>query len=358
MKVNIPSRRLEEYSAGILASAGLPPEDALLVAQSLVDANLRGVDSHGVSRIPIYVKRLQLGLVNTRPAVRVVKEKGGALVIDGDNGMGQVVMQQSLELAKGRLPTAGTVSVAIRNSNHYGSGAFFAKKAVAANAAIFLYGNAPATMSAWGGRERFLGTNPYTFGVPAGSREPMILDMATSVVARGKIILAGQLGETIPEGWAVDVNGEPTTDPEAALAGSVLPFGGPKGYGIALMIEVMAAMFSGASSGPEIGDLYDHLDRPQGVGAFFTLHDVAAFQPLDQFGQRMERLFEAIKHSGPENREVLIPGELEARAARRNQEQGIAVPQTVIAELEKLSTDSRPLAAGVSVMAADSAARK
>lgn len=357
MNVNIPSQRLQNYSAGILSAAGLPEEDARLVAESLVDANLRGVDSHGVSRIPIYVKRLQLGLVNTRPRVRVVKEKGGALVIDGDNGMGQVVMERSLELAKKRLPSAGTVSVAVHNSNHYGSGAYFAKKAVASNAAIFLYGNAPATMSTWGGRERFLGTNPYTFGVPAGSREPMILDMATSVVARGKIILANQVGEQIPEGWAVDVNGEPTTDPEAALAGSVLPFGGAKGYGIALMIEVMAAMFTGANSGPEIGDLYDDLDRPQGVGAFFTLHDVSSFQPLAQFGRRMENLFEAIKHSGSENREVLIPGELEARAARRNREQGIAVPQAVIAELEKLSPDSHPLAGGNHTMA-DAATRK
>lgn len=358
MKVNIPYPRLEQYSANILSSAGLPHEDAQLVAQSLVDANLRGVDSHGVSRIPIYVKRLQLGLVNTRPKVRVVQEKGGALVVDGDNGMGQVVMQRSLDLAQERLPAAGTVSVAVRNSNHYGSGAYFAKTAVAANCAIFLYGNAPATMSAWGGRERFLGTNPYTFGVPAGSREPMILDMATSVVARGKIILAGQLGEAIPEGWAVDANGEPTTDPEAALAGSVLPFGGPKGYGIALMIEVMAAMFSGASSGPEIGDLYDDLDRPQGVGAFFTLHDVSAFQPVDQFGRRMENLFEAIKRSGTKNREVLIPGELEARAARRNREQGIAVPQAVITELDSLSADSSPLASEYPAMAADAATRK
>jgi len=343
MKVKVPFRRLAEYSANILSAAGLPEEDALLVASSLVDANLRGVDSHGVSRIPIYVRRLQLGLVNTRPDVRVVKEAGGALVVDGDNGMGQVVLQRSLGLALDRLTSARTVSVAVRNSNHYGSGAYFAKRAVAANAAMFLYGNAPATMSAWGGRERFLGPNPYTFGVPAGTAEPMILDMATSVVARGKIIQAGQLGEEIPEGWAVDVHGEPTTDPEAALAGSVLPFGGPKGYGIALMVEVMAAMFSGAGSGPEIGDLYDDLDRPQGAGAFFTLHDVGAFQPLEEFGRRMEGLFAAIKESGAANREVLIPGELEARAARRNEEQGIAVPLAVVAELEKLLPGSRLL---------------
>lgn len=344
MSVLVPYRELEEYCAHVLAAAGLPDEDALLVAASLVDANLRGVDSHGVSRIPIYVKRLQLGLVNTSPNVRVVSEAGGALVVDGDNGMGQVVMQRSLDLALPRVPSAKTVSVAVRNSNHYGSGAYFAKKAAAANTAIFLYGSAPSTMAAWGGRERFLGTNPYTFCVPAGNREPMILDMATSVVARGRIILAQQVGEEIPEGWAVDPNGEPTTDPESALAGSVLPFGGPKGYGIALMVEVMAAMFSGAASGPEIGDLYDDLDRPQRVGAFFTLHDIGAFQPLNHFSQRMEHLFDAIKQSGPPEREVLIPGELEARAAQRNEEHGITVPSAVVAELERLSPEGRRLA--------------
>jgi LDH2 family malate/lactate/ureidoglycolate dehydrogenase len=343
MSVLVPFRQLEEYGAHLLAAAGLPEEDALLVASSLVDANLRGVDSHGISRIPIYVKRLQLGLVNTHPDVRVVSESGGALVVDGDNGMGQVVMQRSLELALSCVPSAGTVSVAVRNSNHYGSGAYFAKKAAAANTAIFLYGNAPSTMAAWGGRERFLGTNPYTFCVPAGNREPMILDMATSVVARGRIILAEQVGEKIPEGWAVDPDGEPTTDPESALAGSVLPFGGPKGYGIALMVEIMAAMFSGAASGPEIGDLYDDLERPQGVGAFFTLHDIGAFQPLDHFSQRMENLFDAIKQSGSADREVLIPGELEARAAQLNAEHGITVPSAVVVELEKLSPDGRPL---------------
>lgn len=343
MSVLVPPRQLEDYCGRILAAAGLPEEDALLVSSSLIDANLRGVDSHGVSRIPIYVKRLQLGLVNARPDVRVVHETGGALVIDGDNGMGQVVMQRSLELALARVPAARTVSVAVRNSNHYGSGAYFAKKAAAANTAIFLYGNAPSTMTAWGGRERFLGTNPYTFCVPAGSREPMILDMATSVVARGRIILAEQVGEQIPEGWAVDPHGEPTTNPESALAGSVLPFGGPKGYGIALMIEVMAAMFSGAAAGPEIGDLYDDLDRPQGVGAFFTLHDITAFQPLDHFSRRIEGLFDAIKRSGPPDREVLIPGELEARAAQRNEEHGITVPSAVVAELEKLSPDGHKL---------------
>ncbi|PRZ11756.1 LDH2 family malate/lactate/ureidoglycolate dehydrogenase [Nesterenkonia sandarakina] len=339
----VTSARLQEYCAAILSAAGLPDTDAITVAMSLVDANLRGVHSHGVSRIPIYVDRLRRGLVNKDPQVKVVRETGGTLVVDGDNGMGQVVMQRSLELAQQRLPAHRTVSVAVRGSNHYGSGAYFARQAAAFDAAIFLYGNAPATMAAFGGRDRFLGTNPYTFAVPAGDREPMVLDMATSVVARGKIISAAQSGDTIPEGWAVDPNGMPTTDADAALAGSVLPFGGPKGYGIALVVEVMAAMFSGANSGPEIGDLYEDLDRPQGVGAFFTLYDIDAFVPVKQFAERMELLYSAIKDSGPADGEVLLPGELEERAARRHLQEGILLPPAVVAQLENLSPESTPL---------------
>ncbi|WP_166429917.1 Ldh family oxidoreductase [Nesterenkonia sphaerica] len=339
----VSSVRLQGYCASILSAAGLPDADARIVASSLVDANLRGVHSHGVSRIPIYVDRLRRGLVNTDPQVKVVREAGGTLVVDGDNGMGQVVLQRSLELGLQRVPEHRTVSVAVRGSNHYGSGAYFARQAAASGLAMFLYGNAPATMAAFGGRDRFLGTNPYTFAVPAGDREPMVLDMATSVVARGKIIAAAQLGYPIPEGWAVDENGVATTDAEAALAGSVLPFGGPKGYGIALIVEVMAAMFSGAHSGPQVGDLYEDLDRPQGVGAFFTLHDIEAFVPANEFAERMEWLYEAIKKSGPPDGEVLLPGELEERAAQRQLREGIAVPPAVIAQLEELSPESSPV---------------
>ncbi|WP_170922721.1 Ldh family oxidoreductase [Nesterenkonia sp. PF2B19] len=339
----VSAARLEDHCTAILTGAGLPETDATIVAASLVDANLRGVHSHGVSRIPIYVDRLRRGLVNTDPHVTIIRETGGALVVDGDNGMGQVIMQRSLDLARARIPEHRTVSVAVRNSTHYGSGAYFAKQAAASGSAIFLYGNAPATMAAFGGKERFLGTNPYTFAVPAGARGTLVLDMATSVVARGKIISAAQAGESIPEGWAVDPEGTPTTDADAALAGSVLPFGGPKGYGIAVMVEVMAAMFSGASSGTEIGDLYDDLDRPQGVGAFFTLHDIEAFVPPEQFARRMEWLYDALKNSGPADGEVLLPGEVEERTAHRQAIEGIAIPAAVAAQLEDLHPESEAL---------------
>ena len=338
----VQAPELQKYCTAILAAAGLPTEDAALVADSLVEANLRGIDSHGVSRIPIYVDRIARGLTNTQPEVEIVSERGGALLIDGDNGMGQVVMQRAVELALERLPEHGTVSVSVRNSNHYGSGAYFARRAAEHGAAVFLYGNAPATMVAWGGRERYLGTNPYTFAVPGGSGEPVVLDMATSVVARGKIILSAQLGRDIPEGWAVDVAGRPTTDAEAALLGSVLPFGGPKGYGIAMMVEIMAALVSGSNSGPAVGDLYDDLERPQGVGAYLTLTDLSVFQSPQEFTARMDGLISGIKATAAVDGEVLMPGEIEQRTAGARLAAGIPVPAAVAAALERLAAEPFP----------------
>ena len=337
MNVTVHPDELRRYGAKILAAAGLPEPDATVVVGSLVDANLRGVDSHGVTRIPIYVERLRRGVVDPRPDIRVVRESGGSIVLDGGNGMGAVVTSRAMEVALDRLETQGSVSVAIRNSNHYSSGAYYTAPALARGAATFLYSNAPSTMAPWGGSRRFLGTNPYTFAIPAGKYGSLVLDMATSVVARGKVILAAQRGEPIPEGWAVDAQGRPTTDPQAALEGSVMPFGGPKGYGIAMMVEVMAGVLSGASIGPEVGDLYENLERPQNVGAFLQVYDISAFLPYDEFIGRMEGFVDALKATGTAESEVLLPGELEAQSAEARSIGGITLSSDALAALESVA---------------------
>ncbi|PWG61525.1 Ldh family oxidoreductase [Sediminicurvatus halobius] len=337
---------LQEHCSAILAHHGLPAADAGVVAASLVDANLRGVDSHGVTRMTIYVERLQRGLVAARPDIRVVQDRGASLLLDGDNGMGAVVASRALDIALERLPQHGSVTVGVRNTNHYGSGAYYAERAADAGAAAFLYSNAPSTMAPWGGVDPYLGTNPYTFAVPAGRYRPVILDMATSVVARGKIILAAERGERIPEGWAIDGEGRPTTDAQSALEGSVLPFGGPKGYGIALMVDIMAGVLTGAGFGPRIGDLYRDLEQPQNVGAFIHLTDVGAFLPMETFRARMDEMIEEIKSArraaGVE--EIFLPGEIERRTAERRRERGIPLPAETVAQLETLGS---PLSASL-----------
>jgi LDH2 family malate/lactate/ureidoglycolate dehydrogenase len=332
------AEHLTAFSTQVLHAHGLPLKDAQTVASGLVHANLRGVDSHGVARLPIYAERLRRGLVNKNPRITIVKDSGAALLVDGNNGMGAVVTMHALDLALERLDMHGSVSIAIRHSNHYSAGSFYASKAVERNAAMWLYSNAPPTMAPWGGAQRYLGTNPYTFAAPAGTYDPIILDMATSVVARGKIILAAGRDEAIPEGWAVTADGVPTTNAQEALSGSVLPFGGPKGYGIALMIEIMSGILSGAGFGHRVGDLYEDFSKPQNVGSFMQLTRINAFMPAEEFNGRMEMLISEIKASqrAYSVNEILMPGELEARIAKHRKQEGIPLAPNTYDALQKL----------------------
>jgi LDH2 family malate/lactate/ureidoglycolate dehydrogenase len=331
----LPADSLRAFCQEVFLSCGMAGEDAAIVADSLVQANLRGVDSHGVARVAIYVKRLKMELVNPRPNVRVVREGAGTLLVDGDNGMGQVVGVRALELGLDKARESGGVSVGVRRSNHYGAGAYYVQRAVARDMVAFAYSNAPPTMAPWGGVDPYVGTNPYAFGVPAGEHPPIILDMATSIVARGKIILAAERGEPIPEGWALDKQGNPTTDAREALEGSVLPFGGPKGYAISLMIDIMAGALTGAGFGPGINSLYDNFEEPQNVGAFFQLIDIGSFVESATFKARIDRMIEEIKSSrkAAGTEEIFLPDEIELRTERERIVSGIPVGAETVAEL-------------------------
>jgi LDH2 family malate/lactate/ureidoglycolate dehydrogenase len=329
---------LQAFCEEVFLSCGLAQEDAAILADSLVQANLRGVDSHGITRVGIYVKRLKMGLVNPRPNVEVVRESDATLLVDGDNGMGQVVGVRALDLGLDKSKESGGVSVGIRRSNHYGAGAYYVQRAVARDMVAFAYSNAPPTMAPWGGVDPYVGTNPYAYGVPAGEHRPIILDMATSIVARGKIILATERDEPIPEGWAVDKQGNPTTDAREALEGSVLPFGGPKGYAISLMIDIMAGALTGAGFGPRVNSLYDNFDEPQNVGAFFQVIDIGRFAEPAIFKARVDRMIEEIKSSrkAAGTEEIFLPGEIEFRTEQERMASGIPVGAETVAELREV----------------------
>jgi LDH2 family malate/lactate/ureidoglycolate dehydrogenase len=332
---------LRAFCEEVFLSCEMAPEDAAIVADSLVRANLRGIDSHGVARVGIYVKRLKMGLVNPRPNVEVVSESDATLLVDGDNGMGQVVGVRALELGLDKIQESGGVSVGVRRSNHYGAGAYYVQRAVDRDTIAFAYSNAPPTMAPWGGVDPYVGTNPYAYGVPAGEHRPIILDMATSIVARGKIILAAERGEPIPEGWAIDKHGNQTTDAQEALEGSVLPFGGPKGYALSLMIDIMAGTLTGAGSGPGINSLYDDFDEPQNVGAFFQLVDIGRFSDPATFKARVDRMIEEIKSSrkAQGTEELFLPGEIEHRTEEERERSGIPVGAETVAQLREVSRD-------------------
>jgi LDH2 family malate/lactate/ureidoglycolate dehydrogenase len=326
---------LRSFCEEIFISYGMAPEDAFIVADGLVQSNLRGVDSHGVTRVGIYAKRLRMGLVNPRPEVKIVRESAATLLVDGDNGMGQVVGVRALELGLEKVKRSGGIYVGVRRSNHYGAGAYYVQRAVARDVVAFAYSNAPPTMAPWGGVDPYVGTNPYAFGVPAGKHPPIILDMATSIVARGKIILAAERGESIPEGWAIDKDGNQTTDAQEALEGSVLPFGGPKGYALSLMIDIMAGALTGAGFGPRINSLYDNFDEPQDVGAFFQLIDISQFAEPAAFKANIDRMVEEIKSSrrAQGTEEIFLPGEIEFRMEEERKLTGIPLGAETVAEL-------------------------
>lgn len=333
--------RLKGFCSVILQKAEIPPAEADLIAESLVRANLRGVDSHGVARMAIYVKRLRKKLVNPNPMINILRETPAMAVMDGDNGPGQVVAARAMELAMAKARESGIGLVGVCNSNHFGAAAFFTMMALREEMIGMALSNAPATMAPWGGRSPYLGTNPISVAVPAGEELPIVLDMATSVIARGKIILAAQKGECIPSGCAIDTDGEATTDAARALDGCVLPFGGPKGSAISLLIDVLAGVLTGAAFGPHIGDLYRNVECPQCVGHMMGAIDISWFSDIHTFKKRIDQMIRELKSVPPAKgvSEVLLPGEIEMCIERQREAEGIPLTSEVIDDLRNLALD-------------------
>jgi LDH2 family malate/lactate/ureidoglycolate dehydrogenase len=339
--VNFKVEHLTNYIEKVLQNVGLSIEDSQTVASNLIGANLRGVDSHGVTRLSIYVKRLKLGAINPTPNIRVVEESDSTLLIDGDNGMGQVVGKKAMQLAVEKARKNGAVYVGVKRSNHFGTGSYFVQQGVKKDMITFAMSNAPSTMAPWGGIKPYIGTNPYAFGIPAGKHDPIILDMATSVVARGKIITAAKEGKSIPEGWAIDANGVPTTDAQEALDGSVLPFGGPKGYALSLMIDIMSGVLTGAGFGPHINNIYGDYDKNQNVGHFFQLIDPSRFMPVENFKNRVDQMIDEIKSSPKAAgvNEIFLPGEIELGIEKKRFAEGISLSDEVYEDIKQVGVE-------------------
>ncbi|MGI6038185.1 MAG: Ldh family oxidoreductase [Limnochordia bacterium] len=332
-------RELTTFAASVLEKIGAPKADAELVADCLIKADLRGVASHGISRLPIYAKRLAVGVVNSKPNIRVLKELAGTALIDGDNGMGPVIGHKAMALCIEKAKGAGVGFCAVRNGNHFGIAAYYTLQALRQGMIGIAISNAPPSIAPWGGVDPKFGTNPLSIAVPAGSHPPLVLDMAVSVVARGKIILAAKQGLPIPEGWAITKDGRPTTDANEAMEGTSLPFGGPKGYGIGLVNDILSGVLSGAFYGPLLNSLWGNFEDPQNVGFFMGAINIEAFMDPKEFGERIDSYFAQVKagRKAPGVEEILIPGELELRAEQKNVQGGIEVPGAVVEELKQVA---------------------
>lgn len=334
--MNVAADSLRAWGKVLLESAGLASQAADIVADSLIEANLRGVDSHGALRLPIYIKRLQAGLVNPNPQPRVVQQEGGIASVDADQGPGQVAGVFATDLAVTLARQHGVGAVGVQRSTHYGAAAYYVMRAARQDLLAASTTNAEPHVVPYGGAKRALGTNPLAFAAPA-PQGLFVLDMATSQAAVGKIYLARERGESIPEGWAVDASGRPTTNPHDAA--NAVPLGGPKGYALAIMVEVLSGVFTGAGVADSIGRMYDEWDRPQNVGHFFMVLDPEKAIGRERFLQRMGRLWEQIKATpaAPGFDEILIPGELEERMRQERLQTGIPLPEAVYTELVALS---------------------
>lgn len=348
---------LLDFATACFVSVGMRPDDAALVADSLVAAELRGVTSHGLIRLPVYLRNLQDGSVD--PTARPVLAADGPAVatLDARGAMGQVASKQGMTLAIERARASGIAAVAVRNSNHFGAGAYWAMLALPHDMVGVAMTNGAVAMAPTGGVTPLLGNNPIAVASPAGSAHPIVLDMALTTVARGWIKLASLRDEPLPDGWALDAQGHPTNDPNAALDGSLLPVGGYKGYGLAVIVELLTAALSGAAmgpalenmgftagsgsgsgSGPDAGPLQTpaHQIGGSGTGHFFVAIDVARFMPLQQYTARVDALVQTMKlaqlvEGVPD---ILLPGEREYLAEQARRAEGIAITPELRPQLE------------------------
>ncbi|KAJ0268960.1 hypothetical protein COL940_012883 [Colletotrichum noveboracense] len=312
------------FAKTLLVKSGLPEDDASLMAECLVQADTRGVDTHGLARLQQYIERVQSGLVNAKANIQITEKTPVAAHADGDNGFGFIVASKAMKDAIRRAETYGIGIVTAEHSNHFGMGATYVLQALDAGMISLVFTNSAKQMPPFGGKETLLGISPFAAGAPSKNEVPYILDMAPSVVAKGKIRKAARRGEKIPLGWAYDKNGKPTEDANEALNGSMAPIGGPKGSGIAILMDIMSGVLSGAAFGGEVGDQYKEA-RPQNVGHCFIAIKPDIFMSSEQFRARMDTLVQRVHGVTPADgfKEVLFPGEPEYRLAEERKVQGL-----------------------------------
>jgi LDH2 family malate/lactate/ureidoglycolate dehydrogenase len=330
-------KTLRAYCQKIFMSLGVPREEALVVADCLVDADLCGVESHGVSRMTIYSKRLETKVVSPVFKVSAERDYPAGLTLNGGNSMGMLTGKYAMEKCVERARVNGGCFIVVNNSNHYGMASYYVNMAARAGMIGLSATNAPPNIAPWGSYKAYVGTNPLAIAAPTAG-EPVLLDMAPSVVAMGKVILAAKLGKPIPEGWALTKEGKATTDPNLGKQGTVVPIGGPKGYGLSLFMDILCGILSGAQFGPYLGNMWNDFVNPQNVGHFFCAIDISKFTDLETFKTRLAQMIRDIK-ALPKNEgvsEIFLPGEIEQRRRAERKANGIPVEDVVYGELRDL----------------------
>ncbi|MFG1398763.1 Ldh family oxidoreductase [Roseixanthobacter pseudopolyaromaticivorans] len=329
---------LEAFAARILEQAGCSRTHAQETSACLVSANLEGVDTHGVARLAIYARRVRAGAINPAPSLSWIRGRGGLGVLDGDNGLGPVVGQAAMRRAIELAREFGIGWVMARNSNHYAHAGFYAAMAAEADMVGLSASSGEPVVAPWGGTKAFFTNNPLAVAAPNGAA-PIVVDLATSVAARGQILLAARTGRAIPEGWAVDDKGAPTTDPKAALAGSVLPMAGAKGYALILALEILTGILAGGAFAPNVGSQHS-AQGAAGIGQLFVAIDPTALMDEAEFSSRMSQMTDALAEApAREGETIRLPGARRQAVARQRAAAGIPLAPEILAELHALADE-------------------
>jgi L-2-hydroxycarboxylate dehydrogenase (NAD+) len=343
----VDADRLRRFVAELLTSLDVPPQDAWTTADVLVAADLRGVDSHGVARLYQYVKRIRGGLIEVHPKIEVVHETPVSLRIDAGNGLGQVASLMAMNRVIEKAQQSGIGLATVFHSNHFGIAGYYAMMALKYHMVGWAFTNTTPLVMPTFGKQVMTGTNPIAVAVPAKDERPWVLDMATSVVPRGKLEVAARQGKTMPAGWAVDKNGLPTTDPKAALdGGAPMPLGGSrelgghKGYDLAILVDILSGILSGSDYGPHLAGFWG-TEQPSNIGHFFMAIKPDLVLPIGEFRERMDHLIRELKETPPAvgAERVLVAGQPEDEATERHKVIGVPLDAKTVDGLRTLSTE-------------------
>jgi len=315
----------------VFERCGMAEADAEVLSDQLIKADLRGIHSHGVMRVPLYVGKLTKGGVDPKGRPRVTKDGIAAMVVDGGNNMGQIAGVFAMRQAIERARTTGVAVAAVGNSNHAGAMEYYVRMAIEAGMIGIATTNALPTMAPWGGIDKLVGLNPIGIGIPAGEEAPLVLDFAFGATAHGRMQVYKQKGIPIPEGWAFDKEGRPTTDIDAALAGLVQPIGMYKGIGLAMAAGILSTLLSGTGYGTESGNMVDG-PNPGRDGQFYLALNIAAFEDVATFKARMDKIIREYRGTrlAPGVERVFVPGAMEEELERRQREEGVPLNEATV----------------------------
>ncbi len=338
----VAGAKLRAFIAAAFEAVQIPAADAKVIAELMTQADINGSEGHGVFRLPQYIRRIKGGAVNVKPNIRIEREAAGMALVHGDNGMGHLVMKFAAETAIKKAKTAGVAWVGARWSNHAGPAALYAAMPAEHDMiGLYMAVGSANHLPPWGGLDMLLSTNPIAVAVPTGEEPAIVLDMATTVAAYGKVKTKAQRGEMMPEGWMMDRKGQPLTDPKKASEGFLLPIGGYKGYGLALILGILAGNLNGAAMGKDVIDFNNDDTSETNTGHTIVAINIGAFQDLKEFKQGMDTLIRDIRGSQrlPGVDRIRLPGEGTHTTRADNEKNGIPMPPALLAALDKLADE-------------------